>query len=62
MFISLFFTIYMLKHRLHEQKKKARSKNSLFYSIFRRLGAAFKGHKLFHKSFLFYSGEFTSGS
>lgn len=61
MLISLVFTIYMLEHRSHEQKN-ARSKKNIFYSIFCRLGAAFKGTQLFHKSFLFYSGEFTSGS
>lgn len=61
MFFSLFFTIYMLKHRSHKQKN-ARSKNNLFYSIFVDWVLLLKGHKLIHKSFSFYSGEFTSGS
>lgn len=51
MFISPFFTIYMLKDRSHEQKN-ARSENNLFYSIFCRLGAAFKGTQIIPQELL----------
>lgn len=51
MFIFLFFTIYMLKYRSYEQKN-ARSKNNLFYSIFSRLGTAFKGRQIIPQELL----------